>query len=86
MDEFFSKMEGQKIDLKALSQEKMALKKLENVRNDHQRRIEQLQKNQVSFQLLNLILLSVIKHKYMLHVYLATQIGYKMILPNFVHL
>ena len=53
-------MEGQKIDLKALSQEKMALKKLENVRNDHQRRIEQLQKNQVSFQLLNLILLSVI--------------------------
>ena len=51
MDEFFSKMEGQKIDLKALSQEKMALKKLENVRNDHQRRIEQLQKNQVSFQL-----------------------------------
>ena len=60
MDEFFSKMEGQKIDLKALSQEKMALKKLENVRNDHQRRIEQLQKNQVSFQLLNLTLLSII--------------------------
>ena len=60
MDEFFSKMEGQKIDLKALSQEKTALKKLENVRNDHQRRIEQLQKNQVSFQLLNLILLSII--------------------------
>ena len=53
-------MEGQKIDLKALSQEKMALKKLENVRNDHQRRIEQLQKNQVSFQLLNLILFSII--------------------------
>ena len=53
-------MEGQKIDLRALSQEKMALKKLENVRNDHQRRIEQLQKNQVSFQLLNLILLSII--------------------------
>ena len=65
MDEFFSKMEGQKIDLKALSQEKMALKKLENVRNDHQRRIEQLQKNQVSFQLLNLILLSILlKHCY----------------------
>ena len=60
MDEFFSKMEGQKIDLKALSQEKTALKKLENVRNDHQRRIEQLQKNQVSVQLLNLILLSII--------------------------
>ena len=57
-------MEGQKIDLKALSQEKMALKKLENVRNDHQRRIEQLQKNQVRFQLLNLILLSIIKYCY----------------------
>ena len=53
-------MEGQKIDLKALSQEKMALKKVENVGNDHQRRIEQLKKNQVSFQLLNLILLSII--------------------------
>ena len=84
MDEFFSKMEGQKIDLKALSQEKMALKKLENVRNDHQRRIEQLQKNQVSFQHLNLILLSVTIIVILL--YLAMQIGYKMILPNFVHL
>lgn len=47
MDEFFSKMESQKIDMKALSQEKTALKKLENVRKDHQRRIESLQKSQV---------------------------------------
>ena len=47
MDEFFSKMESQKIDMKALSQEKSALKKLENVRKDHERRIESLQKSQV---------------------------------------
>ena len=47
MDEFFSKMESQKIDMKALSQEKTALKKLENVRKDHERRIESLQKSQV---------------------------------------
>ena len=40
-------MESQKIDMKALSQEKTALKKLENVRKDHERRIESLQKSQV---------------------------------------
>lgn len=51
MDEFFSKMESQKIDMKALSQEKTALKKLENVRKDHQRRIESLQKSQVHTRL-----------------------------------
>jgi len=47
VDEFFSKMEGQKIDLKALTQEKTALKKLDNIRKDHQRRITELQKSQV---------------------------------------
>ena len=47
MDEFFSKIESQKIDMKALSQEKTALKKLENIRKDHQRRIDSLQKSQV---------------------------------------
>ena len=40
-------MESQKIDMKALSQEKTAMKKLENVRKDHERRIELLQKSQV---------------------------------------
>uniref|UniRef100_F7DW96 Ribosome quality control complex subunit NEMF n=1 Tax=Xenopus tropicalis TaxID=8364 RepID=F7DW96_XENTR len=43
VDEFFSKMEGQRIDLKALQQEKQALKKLENVRKDHEERLESLQ-------------------------------------------
>ena len=47
MDEFFSKIESQKIDMKALSQEKSAMKKLENIRKDHQRRIDLLQKSQV---------------------------------------
>lgn len=46
VDEFFSKLEGQKIDLKALSQEKTALKKLDNIRKDHQKRIAELQKSQ----------------------------------------
>uniref|UniRef100_UPI00358FD816 ribosome quality control complex subunit NEMF isoform X2 n=1 Tax=Myxine glutinosa TaxID=7769 RepID=UPI00358FD816 len=43
VDEFFSKMESQKIDLKALHQEKQAMKKLDNVREDHEQRLENLQ-------------------------------------------
>ncbi|XP_053330582.1 ribosome quality control complex subunit NEMF isoform X2 [Spea bombifrons] len=46
VDEFYSKLEGQKIDLKALHQEKQALKKLENVRKDHVHRLESLQYSQ----------------------------------------
>ncbi|KAK2536570.1 Nemf [Columba livia] len=46
VDEFYSKLEGQKIDLKALQQEKQALKKLENVRRDHEHRLEALQQAQ----------------------------------------
>ncbi|XP_071601195.1 ribosome quality control complex subunit NEMF [Heliangelus exortis] len=46
VDEFYSKLEGQKIDLKALQQEKQALKKLENVRRDHENRLEALQQAQ----------------------------------------
>lgn len=48
MDEFFSKMESQKIDLKALQQEKQALKKLENVKKDHEHRLEALHQAQVN--------------------------------------
>lgn len=48
VDEFFSKMESQKIDMKALQQEKQALKKLENVRRDHEQRLEALHQAQVS--------------------------------------
>ncbi|NXA75241.1 NEMF factor, partial [Thryothorus ludovicianus] len=50
-DEFYSKLEGQKIDLKALQQEKQALKKLENVRKDHEHRLEALQQAQAADQL-----------------------------------
>ncbi|XP_029454231.1 nuclear export mediator factor NEMF isoform X2 [Rhinatrema bivittatum] len=46
VDEFYSKLEGQKIDLKALQQEKQALKKLDNVRKDHVQRLESLQQAQ----------------------------------------
>ncbi|XP_034713378.1 nuclear export mediator factor NEMF-like [Etheostoma cragini] len=42
VDEFFSKMESQKIDMKALQQEKQAMKKLENVKRDHEQRLEAL--------------------------------------------
>lgn len=46
VDEFFSKMESQKIDMKALQQEKHALKKLENVKRDHEQRLEALHQAQ----------------------------------------
>lgn len=46
IDEFFSKIESQKIDLKAVQQEKQAMKKLENVKKDHMVRIEKLQQDQ----------------------------------------
>uniref|UniRef100_UPI00398E5961 ribosome quality control complex subunit NEMF n=1 Tax=Pristiophorus japonicus TaxID=55135 RepID=UPI00398E5961 len=46
VDEFYSKLESQKIDIKALHQEKQALKKLDNVRKDHEKRLDALQANQ----------------------------------------
>uniref|UniRef100_H3DIP4 Ribosome quality control complex subunit NEMF n=1 Tax=Tetraodon nigroviridis TaxID=99883 RepID=H3DIP4_TETNG len=46
VDEFFSKMESQKIDMKALQLEKHALKKLENVKKDHEQRLEALHQAQ----------------------------------------
>lgn len=46
VDEYFSTMEGQKLDLKALQQEKEALKKLENVKKDHSQRLVTLEKTQ----------------------------------------
>jgi hypothetical protein len=52
IDEFFSKLESQKIDLKVHQQERQALKKLENIRLDHNLRLSQLQKDQVSILLI----------------------------------
>ncbi|KAK5857562.1 hypothetical protein PBY51_010800 [Eleginops maclovinus] len=46
VDEFFSKMESQRIDMKALQQEKQAMKKLENVKKDHVQRLEALHQAQ----------------------------------------
>ena len=48
MDEFYSKMEGQRIDMKALQQEKQAMKKLDNVKKDHEQRLVALHQAQVS--------------------------------------
>ncbi|XP_044729059.1 nuclear export mediator factor NEMF homolog [Chrysoperla carnea] len=46
VDEFFSTFESQKIDLKALHQEREALKKLDNVRKDHDQRLRALEETQ----------------------------------------
>ena len=46
VDVFFSSIESQKIDAKALSQEKEAIKKLEKVKADHQKRLEELNRVQ----------------------------------------
>lgn len=46
VDEFFSSMESQKLEMKALQQEREALKKLENVRKDHDQRLIALEKTQ----------------------------------------
>ncbi|XP_055903614.1 ribosome quality control complex subunit NEMF homolog [Eupeodes corollae] len=46
VDEFYSTLEGQKIDMKTLHQEREALKKLSNVKKDHAKRLEELTKVQ----------------------------------------
>ncbi|XP_076164522.1 nuclear export mediator factor NEMF homolog Clbn [Ptiloglossa arizonensis] len=46
VDEYFSTMEGQKLDLKVLHQEREAVKKLENVKKDHDQRLMTLEKTQ----------------------------------------
>ena len=48
VDIFFSSIEGQKIDHKSLQAEKDALKKLDNVKKDHEKRLEQLASAQKS--------------------------------------
>ncbi|CAG9863169.1 unnamed protein product [Phyllotreta striolata] len=46
IDEFFSSLESQKLELKAVQQEKDAMKKLENVRKDHDQRLVALEQIQ----------------------------------------
>ncbi|XP_023716969.1 nuclear export mediator factor NEMF homolog isoform X3 [Cryptotermes secundus] len=46
VDEFFSTFESQKIDMKALQQEREAMKKLANVRKDHDQRLLALEHTQ----------------------------------------
>ncbi|CAF1615595.1 unnamed protein product [Adineta ricciae] len=43
VDEFFSKLEAQRLDGQIVQKEKEALKKLDNVKKDHQKRLEELQ-------------------------------------------
>ncbi|CAH1729386.1 unnamed protein product [Chironomus riparius] len=46
VDEFYSSLESQKIDLKAIQQERDVIKKLTHIRNDHIKRIDDLAKAQ----------------------------------------
>jgi predicted ribosome quality control (RQC) complex YloA/Tae2 family protein len=46
VDEFFSQLESQKIDMKTAQHEKQAFKKLENIKKDHDARLEQLEQDQ----------------------------------------
>lgn len=46
VDEFFSSLESQKLELKAVQQERDAMKKLENVRKDHEQRLKALEQTQ----------------------------------------
>lgn len=46
VDEFYSTLEAQRIDVKTLQQEREALKKLSNVKKDHLERIQELNKTQ----------------------------------------
>lgn len=46
VDEFFSSLESQKIDMKAIQQEREAFKKLNNVKKDHDQRLQALEKTQ----------------------------------------
>ncbi|XP_065332099.1 ribosome quality control complex subunit NEMF homolog [Cloeon dipterum] len=48
VDDFFSSLEGQKIDLKALQQEREAVKKLDNVKKDLDQRLKALSEIQES--------------------------------------
>eukprot|EP00118_Oscarella_pearsei_P019202 m.202712 g.202712 ORF g.202712 m.202712 type:complete len:817 (+) comp39615_c0_seq24:917-3367(+) len=50
VDNFFSQLGSQKLDVKALQQEKAAMKKLENVKKDHERRLEMLHVSQETDQ------------------------------------
>ncbi|CAG5004313.1 unnamed protein product [Parnassius apollo] len=47
VDEFFSALEGQKIDLKTIQIEREAMKKLQNVRKDHDKRVTELERAQL---------------------------------------
>ncbi|XP_067939413.1 ribosome quality control complex subunit NEMF-like [Watersipora subatra] len=46
VDQFFSQLEAQKIEMKTVQAEKSALKKLDNVRRDHTKRLNELQEEQ----------------------------------------
>ena len=45
-DDFFSKLESIKIDQKAVQKEKEVHRKLENVKRDHERRLQELVEHQ----------------------------------------
>ncbi|KFD47182.1 hypothetical protein M514_11951 [Trichuris suis] len=46
VDEFFSRLEAQRLDQKQLQQERAAIRKLDNIRKDHEERLAKLQEAQ----------------------------------------
>jgi predicted ribosome quality control (RQC) complex YloA/Tae2 family protein len=81
VDEFFSSLESQKLELRALQQEREALKKLENVKKDHSQRLIALEKTQeIDKQKAELITRNqelVDKAILAVQTALATQVGFK---------
>ena len=51
VDEFYSVIESQRVDVSIMEQQKQALKKLENVKQDHGRRLDALRRTQEKEQL-----------------------------------
>ena len=49
VDNFFSQIESQKIDAKAMQKETASIRKLENVKKDHEQRIKQLKEDVLAF-------------------------------------
>eukprot|EP00042_Codosiga_hollandica_P058711 m.889321 g.889321 ORF g.889321 m.889321 type:complete len:1153 (-) comp59941_c0_seq5:1399-4857(-) len=48
VDTFFSELESQKLDLQAIQQEQAVMRKLQNVKDDHDRRLKALQEAQLT--------------------------------------
>eukprot|EP00038_Savillea_parva_P030846 m.80823 g.80823 ORF g.80823 m.80823 type:complete len:1353 (+) comp9372_c0_seq3:96-4154(+) len=83
VDVFFSEMEAQKMEMRTLQKEQAALKKLENVKNDHERRLKGLKHaqelNTIRAELIELNVIMVDKAIQVINSALATSMEWKAI-------